>query len=65
MAAKTRFVSSVFQRLDTTDLVVILIAIAIFCVNFPTSLVVVLLGLFIVPMWLTYRLVETSLRNLT
>lgn len=64
MAAKTRFIASVFQRLGTADIVVILIAIAIFCVNWPASLAVVLVGLIATPMWLTYRMVEKSLRNL-
>lgn len=55
---------SLFQEIDITTIALILIAVGLISLSWPTSLVVLLIGMFAVPIWLMWRVVNDSSRRM-
>ncbi|WP_417850285.1 hypothetical protein [Thalassoglobus sp.] len=49
---------SLFQEIDVTTIALILIAVGLISLSWPTSLFVMLLGILVAPLWLIWRVFD-------
>lgn len=65
MPTVSRSLKSLFREFDATDIALILIAIGLICISWPTSAIVILIVCFCSPIWMMWRLVDQAVKKMT